>query len=231
MPRDEHIYVRAYFRVESGYVWGQGMPKEKSWAFYFEIIRILDSIGFKSWKKSGSGSCFEGFRGSCESLYCHPQDLVGWVRKDKIDEIAEALRHGSTFSLYHVDTYDEAHNYSSEELKTVLAERKQAIEEQLLERFKTPMRNLYKLPDLDIKTGIAYFAHNGELRRIVGLFVQGTFEELVAGGKIAKAEKVGKAVFRTAVPMTSSVKKKRHQSDTAGSSELFSGKEVTECQV
>ncbi|MEW6587398.1 MAG: hypothetical protein AB1442_17540, partial [Nitrospirota bacterium] len=127
MPRDENLYVKIYFRVESGYVWGQGMPEDKCWAFYFEVIRILDDIGFKSWKKSGYGCCFEGFRGSCENLYCHPQDLVGWVRKDKVEEIAEALRKGVTFNLYHIDTYEEAYNYTVEELKAALPERKEAL--------------------------------------------------------------------------------------------------------
>ncbi len=230
MPRDENIYVRSYFRVESGYVWGEGMPKEKVWTFYFEVVRILDAIGFKSWKKSGSGCCFEGFRGGCENLYCHPQDLVGWVRKDKLEEIADALRKGSTFKLYHVDTYEEAYNYTVEELKEALPERKEALEAQMLERFRTPRRNLYKFPDLDIRTGIPYFAHRGELRRVECLFIQSTFDELVACGKLAKAEKNGRAMYRTAVPLSGPAKKKKPPLD-AGKSEPLFRKEVNGCQV
>lgn len=229
MPGDENIYVRTYFRVESGYVWGQGMPEEKCWAFYFEVVRVLDALGFKRWKKSGSGSCFEGFRGSCESLYCHPQDLVGWVRKDRVEEISETLRKGTTFKLYCVDTYEEAHNYTVEELKAALPERKEALEGQLLERFRTPRRNIFKFPDLDIRTGLAYFAHRGELRRVESLFIQSTFEELIACGKIAKAEKDGRPVYRTAVPMPGMSGKNRLPLDSTGSQPLF-GKEGNECQ-
>lgn len=231
MPRDENIYVRSYFRVESGYVWGEGMPQEKVWTFYFEVVRILDAIGFKSWKKSGSGSCFEGFRGGCENLYCHPQDLVGWVRKDRLEEIAEALRKGSTFKLYHVDTYEEAYNYTVEELNAVLLERKEALEGQLLERFWTPRRNLFKSPDLDIKTGLAYFAHRGELRRAECLLIQSTFDELVACGKIAKADKDGRAIYRTAVLVPGKANKKTKSLLNNTGSEMLFGKEVNECQV
>jgi len=233
LPRDENIYVRTYFRVESGYVWGQGMPEDKCWAFYFEVIRILDDIGFKSWKKSGSGCCFEGFRGGCENLYCHPQDLVGWVRKDRVEEIAGALRKGATFKLYHIDTYEEAYNYTVEELKATLQERKEALEGQLLERFRTSRRNLFKFPDLDIRTGLAYFAHRGELRQVESLFIQSTFEELVSCGKIAKAEKDGRPVYRTAIPLPGLAGKKKLPLDPAGSERLFGEKEeeVKECRV
>ncbi|MDA8239253.1 MAG: hypothetical protein M0Z67_02655 [Nitrospiraceae bacterium] len=233
MPRDENIYVRTYFRVESGYVWGQGMPEEKCWAFYFEIVRILDAIGFKNWKKSGSGSCFEGFRGSCESLYCHPQDLVGWVKKDKVEEIADVLRKGATFKLYRVDTYEDAYNYTVEELKAALPERKEELEGQLLERFRTPRRNLFKFPDLDIRTGLAYFSHRGELRQVESLFIQSTFEELVSCGKIARAEKDGRPVYRTAIPLPGVAGKKKLLLDPTGSEPLFGEKEeeVKECRV
>jgi hypothetical protein len=199
LPRDGNVYVRTYFRVESGYIWGQGMPEEKCWAFHFEVIRILDAIGFKSWKKSSSGS-FEGFRGGCENLYCHPQDLAGWVRKDKVDEISEALKKGVTFTLYHVDTYEEAYNYTPQELKEALEERKGPLEGTLLERFRTARRNLFKFPDLDIRTGLPYFTHRGELRQVECLFIKDTFNELVDRGLITKADSNGKAVYRTSAP-------------------------------
>jgi hypothetical protein len=239
LPRDENLYVRTYFRVESGYIWGQGMPKEKSWAFYFEVTRILDEIGFKSWKKSGSGSCFEGFRGGCENLYCHPQDLVGWVRKDKLEEISEALKKGATFKLYAVDTYEEAYNYTPAELESALKERKGILEVQLLEHFRTPRRNLFKFPDLDIRTGLPYFTHRGELRQVECLFIRSTFDALVACGKIIKAEKNGKDVYRTVLPSSRAVGKKEklpltHKDNTRTDSEpLFADKaeEVKECEV
>jgi hypothetical protein len=167
-------------------------------------------------------------------LYCHPQDLVGWARKDKVEEIAHALRKGATFKLYRVDTYEEAYNYTVEELKAALPERKEALEALLLERFRTPRRNLYKFPNLDIRTGLSYFAHRGELRQVESLFIQSTFEELVACGKIARAEKDGSPIYRTAVPLSGSGNRKRKpSSDPAGSEPLFGEKkeEVHECRV
>ena len=44
MPRDENIYVRSYFRVESGYVWGEGMPQEKVWALNGANLSCFSTI-------------------------------------------------------------------------------------------------------------------------------------------------------------------------------------------
>jgi hypothetical protein len=155
------------------------------------------------------------------------------VRKDRVEEIAGALRKGATFKLYHIDTYEEAYNYTVEELKATLQERKEALEGQLLERFRTSRRNLFKFPDLDIRTGLAYFAHRGELRQVESLFIQSTFEELVSCGKIAKAEKDGRPVYRTAIPLPGLAGKKKLPLDPAGSERLFGEKEeeVKECRV
>jgi hypothetical protein len=197
LPYDQSIYVRTYFFLDAGYVWGQGMPDERFLTFSFDVIRILSALRFDVWKKSGSAACFEGHRGHAERLYCHPMDLVGWVKKDKIDEISEALKNGKTFTLRNVKTHEEALYYTEEELKEALELGKVPIAVRLLEHYTTKRRNLYKeSTHYEMKSGV-HFVDRGELRAIENRFISDVFDELVASARILRADGENR-LYRTA---------------------------------
>ena len=196
-PHDQAVYVNTYFFINAGYVWGQGMPDQKFLDFSFDVIRILSALRFDVWKKSGSAACFEGHRGHAERLYCHPMDLVGWVKKEKIAEIAEALKNGKTFTLREVKTHEEALYYTEAELREALELEKVPIAVRLLEHYTTKRRNLYKHRTHDeMKSGI-HFVDRLELRTIESGFIHGVFTELVENRRILKAEGENR-LYRTA---------------------------------
>ncbi|MFI5294373.1 MAG: hypothetical protein ACHQ0Y_05040 [Thermodesulfovibrionales bacterium] len=201
MPKDERIYVKVYYRIEAGYVWGKGIEDELGWAFAFEVIRMLDALGFKSWKKSSS-SAWEGCRGWCERLYCHPMDLSGWIQKERIEEIAEVLKTAKTFRLRSYDTYEERQYYSEIELTEALTERKKDIEALLLQAYRTPRKHLFVSYNYDVSAGIGYMERD-RLKAIEGEFIKSLFDGLVSAGLIEQADNSGKPVYRTAIRMPS----------------------------
>ena len=197
--KDKNLYVKAYFFIEAEYIWGKGMDKEKIGKFEAEIKELLSSIGFDRWNKSSPSSSITGHRGR-ESLYCHPQDLVGYVIKDKVKEIEAVIKEGKTFSFRKTDTRDEAYNYTGEEFKGELQEHREEIEAKLLEHFTTKRKNLYRdsrvLRDLD--TGIKYFKDDLPLKDMERRFILEIFESLVKQGKLVEGvNKFKEKIYRT----------------------------------
>lgn len=197
--KDKNLYVKSYFWIEGGYVWGKGMDNDKYKEFEAEVKALLSSIGFNKWEKFSSHSSIEGFR-EAESLYCHPQDLVGYVIKDKIKEIEKVLKEGKTFTYNYVTTYEETYNYTEEELKQELDNKRTELEQTILESFKTKRRNLYKSsrPLWDIRTGIKFFRDELSLKNIERNFILTLFDYLVKEGKVIEGSnyKIGK-IYRS----------------------------------
>ena len=102
------IYVKTYFRIESGYIWGKGHTDEQNAKFEKEIKKFLLYNNFKVEKPKYDNRSITGNRGK-ENLYCHPQGLSGWIKKDKIQELHDslALDKWKTFTLTGLDTYEE----------------------------------------------------------------------------------------------------------------------------
>lgn len=102
-------YIHTFIRVESGYVWGEGMSEDKTAAFYREVAEKLAVIGFTE-KAEPSGLCRIGtcptmMRGK-ERLYCHPMDLAGYLREGSREAILTALAGAATFTVRAVDEYE-----------------------------------------------------------------------------------------------------------------------------
>ena len=189
--KDNNMYVKTYFRIEAGYVWNQGMDKEAGNKFKEEITKILSGIGFNA-KPCRIGGCIEGFRGA-ENIYCHPMNLSGYVRKDAMEEIKIAISGAKTFRLRYIDTYEEALNYTPDELLKELQNRRPDIEKAILERFKTKRKNLF-VPEnaiSHIKSGIPFFKTaivGGGLERIEIDFICQVLEEMTKQGRLQKAQ-------------------------------------------
>ena len=197
--KDKNLYVKTYFRIEAGYVWGKGMDEDKSAKFEAEIKEILTSIGFNRWEKSSDHSSIEGYRGK-ESLYCHPMDLVGYVIKDKVKEIERVVKKGKTFKFRTTDTYREAYNYTGEEFKDELEKHRKEIEAKLLEHFTTKRKNLYRTTKIlwDLSTEIKYFKNDLPLKNMERRFILEVFEDLVKRGRLTEGvNKYKDKIYRT----------------------------------
>lgn len=142
-------YLHTYFRIEAGYVWGQGMSKEAGDTFDAEIREILGALGFTPKHiRDGSGSCTVMQRGK-ESLYCHPMDLSGYVLEPSIPEIEAAISKARTFKIRKIDSVHTAFDYSAEQMTARLEELRPALEENALRCFTTARKNLGKTMPLD----------------------------------------------------------------------------------
>lgn len=199
MPKDTNTYVNVFYRISTGYVWNKGwMDKEEGWAFNFEVIRMLHDLGFRSWKKSSS-SAWEAFRGSAESLYCHPAYLSGWISKYRIEETAKVLGTAKTFRLRSFDTHRECRYYADWELREALTQKKEEIVGLLLESYRTPGKHLFKAYNPELRAGIAYLEEEGKLT-IEADFIKSVFGELVASAAIEQSSNGARPTYRTALP-------------------------------
>lgn len=199
--KDNSIYLRCYFFIESGYVWGKGMDKEHNIKFNNEIRELFKRTGFIIKEPEFNSACIEVWRGA-ENLYCHPQDLVGYLKEGSIKEIELLLKEAKTFEFRYAKTYEKVYNYTEEELKEVLENNRPKLEQKILEIFKTKRRNLYKSSNLiyDLETDIKFFKNELSLKNMEKNFVLTLFIDLVKEGKLIESQndKIGK-IYRTAI--------------------------------
>lgn len=104
-------YVDVHFRIRSkGFdaMHGHFYTTEDGAAFDEAVSSLFVSLGFSVKSGRHSGSCSTVVRGY-ESLYLHPQDFSGLVKKSKVREIAEAMENREgLFWCEWVDLYDGA---------------------------------------------------------------------------------------------------------------------------
>lgn len=102
-------YVEAHFRIHTkGFEHGCFHANEDRAAFDEAVSSLFASLGFSVSSGRHSGSCSTARRGH-ESLYLHPQDFSGFVRKSSVKEIAEAMEdEEGLFWCEWVDLLDDA---------------------------------------------------------------------------------------------------------------------------
>lgn len=187
---DQKIYVNVYFRIEVGYKWGEGMGAIEHAAFETNIKKLLTNLGFNIWPE-GSRSASQTCKRGVEHLYCHPMDLSGYVLKDKIQEIEDALKAHDKIGFRMTDTFrGDVFYYTEKEFTAALNEKKTELENDILEACKTKRRNLYKnvRQVLEcIKINIPSFDKE-PYRGWRGTFIWNTFLELVEQGKIIRTD-------------------------------------------
>lgn len=192
--KDNKIYQKVYFRISSGYVWGEGMPEEKSDTFHNSIRKFLKTNGFKIDEPKFSSSAISGTRGF-ESLYCHPQSLSGYIDKTKIDELEKHLKNTKYdgFTYDRMDKYDEVKNYTSDELIEKLKQSKEKIKGRITEIYTTKRSNLYKVGNalFDYRETIKkdlQVSDTGINGRIINASLMETFDEMIESGDILETE-------------------------------------------
>jgi predicted nucleic acid-binding Zn-ribbon protein len=199
--KDNNTYVKTYFRIESGYVWGVGHDPERNRQFRQEVKQILSTLGFvfdeaEEQRFHGCPECFRGF----ENLYCHPQSLSGYVSTESIPAIEEALRSAKSFHVYCIDTYEEIKNYTEEEFQQALEEKRDEITARLLQACTTKRSNLYVVGSFLLDFGSGVKTHDrfrNPLKGIEAEYINSLFQFLVDSGKIATCQTRSGMGYRT----------------------------------
>lgn len=202
--RDDTPYKHVYFRLESGYVWGEGMGQSKAEKFYSDILALFAAEGWTITEPYRQGSGATVTNGN-SSLYIHPQSASGYVTEDLIPAVSAALEHGCTFQHYATDIYDTAYNWTAQQYRDYLNSKRGDINAALLEAFKTPRRNLYKFDYNALPVVIDKFhvqrldGQNGHCTGdITEQVIREMFTALVNTGKIDKGETKHGPAYRTA---------------------------------
>lgn len=202
--RDDTPYQHVYFRLDSGYVWGEGMGQNKTEKFYSDILALFDAEGWTITQPYRNGNGAAVANGN-SSLYIHPQAVSGYVTEDLIPAVSAALEHGCTFQHYATDIYDTAYNWTVRQYRDYLHSKRGDINAALLEAFKTPRRNLYKFDYNALPVVISKFhvqrldGQNGHCTGdITEQVIREKFADLVIAGKIEQADTRKGTAYRTA---------------------------------
>ena len=191
-------YKNVYFRIQSGYKWGEGMERDKVDAFYSEVKTLFEEAKWTVKDHGGHGVC-PTVQNGLSYLYCHPMDISGVVGKDAIDSVESVLKSGKTFKHYNTDVYDTIIDMSdaaySEHLNKHLAD----IRSDIIEAFKTKRSNLY-IQEFNIGSVLSKVCHKWQIYRIqngdkwrdkdsiVHRVVSELFSELVDDGLIVSGD-------------------------------------------
>lgn len=203
-------YIHTYIRVESGYVWGEGMPEDKTAAFFHEVAEKLTSIGFSE-KAEPSGLHRIGIgptliRGK-ESLYCHPMDLTGYLREGSREAILSALSGAKTFRIRAVDEYERKLDVTPSQYREMLLAQRGEIERRLFERLKTPTRTkayradaVYSVETKDLVNplDVGGAAHSKvEFFGVKGAVCMEAVAALISAGLVVTIEHGGETFYRS----------------------------------
>ena len=208
--QDSQVYVRTYFRIDTPSYFNKGdlgfKGDEGRTSFIDEAVRVLESVGFERIKRQyeRAGDCPSMQRG-VESVYCHPQEISGYVAEEGITAIEEALQGATTFKWHRTDRYETMYNYTEQEFREALEAKRAELVSAILERFKTKRRNLYVYGCqvlYNISLGLPYIKHDANfthspLEGIENEFKGSVFDELVKAGDIITASKNGAPLYRS----------------------------------
>lgn len=134
-------YIDIHYKIDSGYMWGSGMPAEKMQAFEAEIRELFTGAGWtigRDW----AGASLEARSGKSR-LYLHPMDISGELAVELIAPVYELLDKAKTFSIIEVLKLDELVDLSDEEYLVQLESKKVEIEGALLSAFSTRRKNQF----------------------------------------------------------------------------------------
>ena len=198
-------YADVHFRVNCPSYYSNGQigfsDEAQRTRFYQEAATLLKSIGWdaKSTKDMSRGK---------ETLFLHPQDISGEVRKDSVKRIAEALSAATSFSVYYVDIYETLLDIEPDNFARMLESKYGTIVELVKKTAATKRRNLFK----EREAVAAYVAENKVIRtkrvgedRLVGpytvefRFVNGVIDDMIRDGSLVESRgKDNMPLIRTA---------------------------------
>lgn len=189
-------YADVYFRIETpSYYTGSGVGfqnEEDNEVFTAEKLKVFEGIGWKCAENEHNGCCMTVVKGK-QHLYLHPQSFSGFVLKNEIKQIAEALEKHETFYLRWVDIYKTVYDISDAAYKHILQEKTDEIRKLVFERCKTKRRNQFKL-SWDIVDGVAKIVGVTRVddrsaydsNKVARDYVQEVIDDMVTEGYVVK---------------------------------------------
>lgn len=206
-PFRDDEYINVCFRIDvDSYVWMDncwtfGKNEAAKAAFYGALRGVLDSFGIPEETYS---YIREKAMPDMESLFIHPQNISGTIRKSYVEPIAEALDAVDGVHVRWVDLYGDVSPMTNEEYRAVLDSKRSEIKEKLLEVFKTKRRNLYITSGAIDKVERQYETlrreHKSGYDFFVSGYIGGVVQELVTDGKLIQADTRNGVGYRTATP-------------------------------
>lgn len=201
------IYTPGYYDPETGNL---GFEEAERIAFHADIEQVFYAAG---WTIKG---CYV-VKGK-SSLYLHPQQLLGFVHAELVDKVKDIIANGTTFKLgpCGMRIISVAYDVTAEQEHAHLMTRREEIENELLEAFRTKRRNLYRVPGYQLwtrimlplgqKHGIPAIAE--EVNNAAGRFVNEVLSSLIREGKIHMTIINGNMAYRTVVKTAGTRKRK-----------------------
>lgn len=199
------IYHHTFFRLNSGYKWGEGLAPDKTERFFDEITKMFLDAGWTLKEARHSASCPTVQYGkSC--LYLHPMEASGPVEDGLRDQIKVILSKGSTFTPSGVDIYEEIFDVSDNDYYDYLDANTFEIMDKLKEGFTTKRKDQYISCPGAVVERVKEKYH---IPRLGGMltgrsgsdiewkFVSDLFNDMVAHGEFVVAEIDGRKYFRT----------------------------------
>lgn len=123
--------------------------RENARKYFDEVVAILQAAGWTlvddEWRKEHSGSCPQVTKGD-QKLYCHPQNISGFVKPDEVDAVGRLFAGAKTFRHYKTDDYrDVIVTTSTADEMQLYHQTFDATANQVLQELTTTKRrNLYK---------------------------------------------------------------------------------------
>ncbi len=230
--QDKQVYMRVFFRIEAGYIWGQGMPVNKTEEFEAEVKGKLTALGFAEEQNDLKpyGSSPTMVRGA-ERLYCHPMDLSGHIKKESLKEITSALQNAKTFKVYMIDPIYDFVIFNPKELRRELDKRWEDLKKATLESYhpgrgKNMTSKYYFFHKVSVPSMPRFLFDDlfaaDQLRREIHFalieFQKKVLDELIREGFIvtSKSEK-GDLLYRTATKKEIAAFQKQKSAQAAGS--------------
>lgn len=197
-------YRKVYFRIKSGYAYGDGWLKDTdALAFKEETRRLFQEAGWTLHAEKLNSSSSDTVTRNQQNLYLHPMNFSGVIDEDEVPMIEALLAGAVTFQCYHTDLYDVYEDWSDEVYLEYLESRRDEIADALLEHYRTKRRNLYFVGKSSMRIADYFSVHrlcDKENRHNKAYtFVEGLVEQLIAEGKLITAQAKNGIGIRTAM--------------------------------
>ena len=127
-------FFNTYFRIDAGYVWGEGMNPTLMRRFYDEITLLFVNAGWNIEHASSYSSCIYVIKGKTK-LYVHPMELSGACDESLIPDVTALLQQGESWKLRCVDKFDELLDLTEDELMEYYRKDSQKADRMILKAF------------------------------------------------------------------------------------------------
>jgi hypothetical protein len=205
-------YKNVYFRINTPSYYrnnkcGVGFENQQSGEqFHNEVLNVFLNDGWELKREhSCSGGCSRVTKDKQE-LYLHPQEFSGVIFDENIPYIEQLISNSEMFKWSNTDIYEEVFDITDEEYLNILKSKRQYIEQDILEAFKTKRSNLYITSSWSCVNNVLDKYRIKRLSHYIGVissdnldvkYFLEVFQELVDKGLIVTAQTKSGTGYRT----------------------------------